>query len=141
MHARASDTARYAVCPSHCARCHGGTQAPTLEATDVQSNPFGYACSDHRRSAAIEAQQSQATPDSEIAAKIRKAIGDDKALAGYLPTLKILVSDGLVTLKGPVKSDADKKAIGQKVDEIAGAKNVMNNLFVSNEAKPAPATP
>jgi osmotically-inducible protein OsmY len=91
--------------------------------------------------AAIEAQQSQATPDSEIAAKIRKAIGDDKALAGYLPTLKILVSDGLVTLKGPVKSDADKKAIGQKVDEIAGAKNVMNNLFVSNETKPAPATP
>ena len=32
--------------------------------------------------AAIEAQQSQATPDSEIAAKIRKALGDDKALAG-----------------------------------------------------------
>ena len=58
-----------------------------------------------------------------------------------MPTLKILVSDGLVTLKGAVKSDADKKAIGQKVDEIAGAKNVMNNLFVSNEAKPAPETP
>ena len=90
---------------------------------------------------AVEAQQEQATPDSELAAKIRKAIGDDKALAGYLPTLKILVSDGLVTLQGPVKSDADKKAIGQKVDQIAGAKNVMNNLFVSNEAKPTPATP
>jgi osmotically-inducible protein OsmY len=91
--------------------------------------------------AAIQAQQSQTTPDGELAAKIRKAISDDKALAGYLPTLRIVVSDGLVSLKGPVKSDADKKAIGQKADEIAGAKNVMNNLFVSNDqAKPAPET-
>ena len=91
--------------------------------------------------AEIQAQQGQTTPDSELAAKIRKAIGDDKALAGYLPTLKIVVSDGLVSLKGPVKSDADKKAVGQKADEIAGAKNVMNNLFVSNDqAKPAPET-
>jgi hyperosmotically inducible protein len=92
--------------------------------------------------AAMQAPQSQANPDSELGAKIRKAIGDDKALSAYLPTLKIVVSDGLVTLKGPVKSEADKKAIGQKVDEIAGAKNVMNNLFVSNDAaKPASETP
>ena len=91
--------------------------------------------------AAIQAPQSQATPDSELAAKIRKAISDDKALAGYESTLKIVVSDGLVSLKGAVKSETDKKAIGQKADEIAGAKNVMNNLFVSNDAaKPAPQT-
>ena len=91
--------------------------------------------------AAIQAQQTQATPDSELAEKIRKAIGDDKALAAYASTIKIVVSDGLVSLKGPVKSDADKKAIGQKADEIAGAKNVMNNLFVSNDAgKPSPQT-
>ena len=73
--------------------------------------------------------------------RFARRIGDDKALAGYVPTLKIIVSDGLVSLKGSVKSEADKKAIGQKVDEIAGAKNVMNNLFVSNETKPAPETP
>ena len=91
--------------------------------------------------AATQEQPAQATPDSELAAKIRKAIGDDTALAAYVPTLKIVVSDGLVTLKGAVKSEADKKAIGQKVDEIAGAKNVMNNLFVSTETKPAPETP
>ena len=90
--------------------------------------------------AAIQAQQTQATPDSELAEKIRKAIGDDKALAAYASTIKIVVSDGLVSLKGPVKSDADKKDIGQKADEIAGAKNVMNNLFVSNDAKPTPQT-
>jgi osmotically-inducible protein OsmY len=73
----------------------------------------------------------QASPDSELAAKIRKAIEADKALAAYSQTLKIVVSDGLVSLKGSVKSDADKKAIGAKADAIAGEKNVMNNLQVN----------
>jgi osmotically-inducible protein OsmY len=75
--------------------------------------------------------QAQATPDGELAAKIRKAIEADKALAAYSQTLKIVVSDGLVSLKGSVKSDADKKAIGAKADAIAGEKNVMNNLQVN----------
>jgi osmotically-inducible protein OsmY len=86
----------------------------------------------------LEAQQS--ATDAELAAKIHKALTDDKALSSYGSTLKIVVSDGLVSLKGAVKSEADKKAVGQKVDEIAGAKNVMNNLFVSanDQAKAKP---
>jgi len=109
----------------------GGLLSLSLATADTHAAP----------ATAIQAQPSQATPDSELAAKIRKAIGDDKALAGYASTLKIVVSDGLVSLKGAVKSEADKKAVGQKADEIAGAKNVMNNLFVSNDAaKPAPQT-
>jgi osmotically-inducible protein OsmY len=85
--------------------------------------------------AAVATQQTQS--DADLTAKIRQAITDDKALAAYASTIKIIVSDGLVSLKGPVKSEADKKAIGAKVDAIAGANNVMNNLFVSSEpAKP-----
>ena len=89
----------------------------------------------------VAVQQSQT--DAEIVAKIRKALTDDKALAHYASTLKVVVSDGLVSLKGAVRSDADKKAIGQKVDAIVGEANVMNNLFVAPEAapKPAPETP
>ena len=78
-----------------------------------------------------QATPAQATPDSELAAKIRKALEADTALAAYVPTLKIVVSDGLVSLKGAVKSEADKKAIGKKADDIAGAKNVMNNLQIN----------
>jgi len=99
----------------------GGLLSLAVATTDTYAAP----------AAAIQAQQSQATPDSELAAKIRKAIEDDKALAGYVPTLKIIVSDGLVSLKGSVKSDADKKAIGAKADAIAGEKNVMNNLQIN----------
>ena len=90
-----------------------------------------YAASQAAAPAPQSQAPAQATPDSELAAKIRKAIGDDKALAAYVPTLKIVVSDGLVSLKGAVKSEADKKAIGKKADDIAGAKNVMNNLQIN----------
>jgi osmotically-inducible protein OsmY len=90
---------------------------------------------------AAPAQQAQASPDAELVARIRKAIADDKALAGYAQTLKIIASDGLVSLKGSVRSDADRKALGEKADQIAGAKNVMNNLIVTADAdKPKPET-
>jgi len=82
------------------------------------------------------AQPAPATPDTELAAKIHKAIADDKAIAGYEKTIKIIVSDGLVSLKGSARSEADKKAIGAKADAIAGEKNVMNNLVIVPDAKP-----
>jgi osmotically-inducible protein OsmY len=85
------------------------------------------------RLAGLDQQQSQKPGDDEIATKIRKALADDKALAGYAGTLRIIVSEGLVSLKGAVRSEADKKAVGQKADAIAGEANVMNNLFVSAE--------
>jgi osmotically-inducible protein OsmY len=86
---------------------------------------------------AAQAPAPATTPDADIAAKIRKSLADDKALAGYASTLKIIVSDGLVSLKGAVRSDADKKAIEQKAAKIVGEANVMNNMFVSTaDAKP-----
>jgi osmotically-inducible protein OsmY len=81
-----------------------------------------------------QAQPAPATPDSQLAAKIHKAIADDKAIAGYAQTIKIIVSDGLVSLKGSARSEADKKAIGAKADAIAGEKNVMNNLVIIGDA-------
>jgi osmotically-inducible protein OsmY len=97
------------------------TQAATQEAPQAQPAP---------------AQPAQASPDTELAAKIHKAIADDKAIAGYEKTIKIIVSDGLVSLKGSARSEADKKAIGAKADAIAGEKNVMNNLVIVPDAKP-----
>jgi osmotically-inducible protein OsmY len=85
---------------------------------------------------AVTAQAQAQAPvpdDATVAAKIHKAITADKALAAYADSIRIIVSSGRVSLKGAVKSDADKKAIGQIADNIAGAPNVMNNLFVSAE--------
>jgi osmotically-inducible protein OsmY len=126
------------------ARSHSFTRAAIIGG--LLSLPF--AITDARAAATTQAQAAQpaqaqpaqATPDSQLVAKIRQALADDKALTGYASTLKIVASDGLVTLKGAVKSDADKKAVGAKADQIAGEKNVMNNLIVAPSQASA-ATP
>ena len=53
-------------------------------------------------------QQPAATPDDVIAAKVRKAIKDEKAIAIYADSIKVIVSSGTVSLKGPVRTDAEK---------------------------------
>ena len=85
--------------------------------------------------------QPAATPDDAIAAKIRKAIKDDKAITAYADSVRMMVSGGMVTLKGPVRSDAEKKAIGAKADAIAGEANVMNNLVVAPDSPGLPKPP
>ena len=108
----------------------GSLLSLTLAVADTQAAP--------RQAAqpAPAAQPAQPSPDAQLVAKIQKAIGDDKALAGYVQTLKIIANDGLVSLKGSVRSEADKKALGAKADAIAGEKNVMNNLVIVDGPKP-----
>lgn len=71
--------------------------------------------------------------DVKLAAQIRREIVKDKSLSSYAHNIKIVAQDGKVTLRGPVKTDADKTAIEQKATSIAGAGNVTNELTVKGE--------
>ena len=68
--------------------------------------------------------------DLKLQRQIRREIVKDKGLSTYAHNIKIVAVDGKVTLRGPVKSDAEKTAIEQKATEIAGAGNVTNELTV-----------
>src|ERR1700726_410066 len=70
------------------------------------------------------------TSDREVMQKIRQAIVGDKSLSTYAHNVKIIAKNGKVTLKGPVRSEAEKSAIEQKAVEVAGAGNVINELTV-----------
>jgi osmotically-inducible protein OsmY len=71
--------------------------------------------------------------DREIMQKIRKSIVDDKSLSTYAHNVKIVSQHGKVTLKGPVRSDEEKKAVEAKAAEVAGAANVTNQVTVKPE--------
>jgi hyperosmotically inducible protein len=73
------------------------------------------------------------TNDRDIMQKIRKSIVDDKSLSTYAHNVKIVSQNGKVTLKGPVRSDDEKKTIEQKATEVAGAGNVTNQMSVKPE--------
>jgi osmotically-inducible protein OsmY len=72
--------------------------------------------------------------DRDITQQIRRAIMKDKSLSPYAHNVKIITQNGQVTLKGPVRSDEEKRAIEAKATEIVGENKVTSELDI----KPKP---
>jgi osmotically-inducible protein OsmY len=77
-------------------------------------------------------QQKDNRSDRDITQQIRKSIVKDKSLSTYAHNVKIITQNGQVTLKGPVRSDDEKRALEAKATEVAGAGNVNDQLNVKS---------
>jgi hyperosmotically inducible periplasmic protein len=75
-------------------------------------------------------QQKENRPDREITRDIRRSIVEDKSLSIYAHNVKIISQNGMVTLKGPVRSEEEKTSIEAKAAEIAGKDKVKNQLEI-----------
>jgi hyperosmotically inducible protein len=75
-------------------------------------------------------RQKDAAGDRATTRKIRQSLIQDKALSSYAHNVKIITRNGMVTLKGPVRSEEEKKAVEMKATEIAGNSNVTSNLDI-----------
>ena len=76
-------------------------------------------------------QQKENASDREIAQKIRRALMADKTLSTYAHNVKIVAQNGQVTLKGPVRTDDEKKSVEAKATEVAGAGRVNNEITIA----------
>jgi osmotically-inducible protein OsmY len=74
-----------------------------------------------------------AKSDVELTRQIREAVVKDASLSVMAQNVKIVSENGSVTLRGPVKTEAEKDAIGSKAQAIAGADNDNNQLEVKNQ--------
>jgi hyperosmotically inducible periplasmic protein len=75
-------------------------------------------------------QQKENRPDREITRDIRRSIMQDKTLSTYAHNVKIISQNGMVTLKGPVRSEDEKTSIEAKAAEVAGKDRVTSQLEV-----------
>jgi osmotically-inducible protein OsmY len=75
-------------------------------------------------------QQKDNRSDREITRQIRRAIVKDKSLSTYAHNVKIITQGGQVTLKGPVRSDDEKRTVEAKAAEVAGENKVTDQLDV-----------
>jgi len=75
-------------------------------------------------------QQKSDQSDLDITRQIRRALMDDKSLSSYAHNVKVITQNGQVTLKGPVRSDDEKRAVEAKAAEIAGQNKVTSELDV-----------
>jgi osmotically-inducible protein OsmY len=86
---------------------------------------------DRAKGAVTADQQKENDADRDLAKKIRQSVVGDKSLSAYAHNVKIVAQNGQVTLKGPVRSDAEKTSIEAKATEIAGAGKVTNEITVT----------
>ncbi len=75
-------------------------------------------------------QQKDNRSDREITQQIRHSIMQDKSLSTYAHNIKVVTQNGQVTLKGPVRSDEEKRAVEAKATEIAGENKVNSQLDI-----------
>ena len=86
---------------------------------------------DRAKGAPTADQQKENSNDRELTQKIRRAIMDDKTLSTYAHNVKIIAQDGQVTLKGPVRTEDEKKIVEAMAIEVAGAGRVTNQLSIA----------
>lgn len=78
-------------------------------------------------------QAKEKSSDRETMRKIRRAIVSDKSLSTYAHNVKVISEQGKITLKGPVHSEEEKRAVEAKAVEVAGAGSVTNELTVKGD--------
>jgi hyperosmotically inducible protein len=75
-------------------------------------------------------QQKENRSDRDITQQIRQSIMKDKSLSTYANNVKVITQNGQVTLKGPVRSEDEKKTVEAKATEVAGDNKVTSELDI-----------
>ena len=78
-------------------------------------------------------RQKENPSDRQLARQIRKALMKDKSLSTYAHNVKVITQNGMVTLKGPVKSEEEKQAVETKAAQVAGADKVTSQIQVASK--------
>jgi hyperosmotically inducible protein len=73
--------------------------------------------------------------DRDMMKNIRRDVMKDKSISTYGHNVKIIAEHGKITLKGPVHSDDEKKAIEEHARKYAGDGNVDNQITVKSDQK------
>jgi len=68
--------------------------------------------------------------DRRVTADVRKAVVADGALSFTAKNVKIITVDGKVTLRGPVRSAAERASIEEKARAVIGVRAIDNQLEI-----------
>jgi hyperosmotically inducible protein len=99
------------------------SQSPAPDNTKVNQG-------DQDKSNATADRQAENKSDRDIAQQIRQAVTNDKSLSTYAHNVKIISQNGAVTLKGPVRTDDEKRAVETMAAQIVGQDKVTSQLEV-----------
>jgi hyperosmotically inducible periplasmic protein len=108
--------------------CYGQATATSPQPENTKVNR-----SDRSTGAPTADQQKLNAADTKLTKTIRQSIMADKSLSSYAHNVKIISQNGVVTLKGPVKSEDEKRVIVEKAAAAAGgADKVTDQISVKH---------
>lgn len=119
------NNSRFIVTALFCAAAafsQGQTPAPGVKPDNTEINKR-----DRNSGEATADQQKMTAADQDLTKRIRQSIMSDKSLSTYAHNIKIISQNGTVTLKGPVKSDDEKKIVMAKAVAVAGSANKVTD--------------
>lgn len=88
---------------------------------------------DNKAGAVTPEKQGTSEADRKMLQAIRKSVVAEKDLSTYAQNIKIVVRDGIVTLRGPVKTDVEKRRIEELATQ-AGAQKVVNHIEIAPDS-------
>jgi len=101
-----------------------------VHAQQMKPDNTGVNTRDRSGQAVTADQQPNTRSDVATTRDIRKAIVADKSLSTYAHNVKVVTLHGHVTLKGPVRTDEERRAVATKAAEVAGGRNVTDHMSV-----------
>jgi osmotically-inducible protein OsmY len=114
-----------------CEQQHGGRQAQNEADADARQHDTdntGRNARDREGNTLTPADQGTSEKDTQITQDVRRAITDDKDMSVNARNVKIITRDAVVTLRGPVDSDAEKAAVEAKAKAVGGVARVDSHL-------------
>ena len=120
------------ICLCVCVACGTWTVVYGQDSSGQQPAPDNTKTNqrDNHKAEPTADQQKENQSDREMTRQIRKSIAQDKSLSTYAHNVKIISQDGMVTLRGPVRSDEEKTAVEAKAADVAGKDKVTSQLEV-----------
>ncbi len=88
---------------------------------------------DRSDAAVTPGDQGESKADINLVSRVRQAITKNDQLSTTAKNIKVIESNGKVTLRGPVNSTAEKEQIVKTVQGVEGVTSVDDQLEVKNQ--------
>jgi hypothetical protein len=108
-------------------------RVPVSGSDEHAANDTGKNERDRSGATATSGDQSESEADLRITQKIRQAVVDDSELSATAKNVKIVTKEGVVTLRGPVKSSQEKSQIASVAQRVDGVKRIDNQLEIASK--------
>jgi osmotically-inducible protein OsmY len=110
--------------------------AALLIASAMPLASFAAPWQDQPGSRTIKADQTKNDPtDQQIARNVKRDLAQNKTLSASGHSVKVVVQDGRITIRGPVRNDTERKKIIEIAEKYSNGGHVVDQMILASGGK------